>query len=312
MRNANLSRIKQNMSDPDWIAARLYNDRAYEGHPYALNSGGTLSTLASITPEMLRAYHQKYFTKNRLHIGVTGDITKEDLQDIINSIFGNLPNGAPPKAMAPLDLKNQGGSFIYPIDIPQSVVNIAYPSISIHDKDYFAARVMNYILGGAGFGSRLMERAREKEGLTYGIYSSLNHLSAIDLLKISTSTQNETREQMLGSIKDEIQQLIDHGVTETELQKAKDYLIGSLPLSLTSSDQISALLLSLQLNDRDIDYLDHYADQINRVTTKDIQSIAKIILDKKPLIIIVGKEDKIKNSPLTSSFTAIERLPNVE
>ncbi len=307
MRRANISRILSSMGNPDWIAARLFNDKAFEGHNYSLNSGGTLSTLENITADDLRTHLKNYLTQDRLHIGVMGDITNEELQDVLDDIFGGLPKTGKPTDVEGIELQNVGKTFVYDQDIPQTILSISMPSLDHKDPQFFDLRVMNYIFGGGGFGSRLMEEAREKRGLTYGIYSGLSNQNFIDLFNIDTSTKNESAGEMIDIINAEMQRLIHVGVTDQELEDAQSYLTGSLPLALTSTDKIANILLSLQLNERDITYLDSYADQINAVTKKDIQNVAKRILTpEKMLTIMVGQLQNIEN------IIKIEKLNNVE
>lgn len=307
MRQSNISRLRSAMGNPDWISARIFNDKAFEGHPYALNSGGTLTTLERITADDLRAHLKNYLTQDRLHIGVMGDITAAELKDVLDRIFSDLPKSGIGGKQEPLELQNKGKVFVYNQDIPQTIISMAMPSIDRIDPDYYAAQVMNYIFGGAGFGSRLMEEAREKRGLTYGIYSSLSHQDAIHLLNISTSTKNISVSEMNNIISEQINQITGTPVQDTELADAKSYLTGSLPLALSSTDKIANILLSLQLNDRKIDYLDNYATNINAVTAQDITTVAKRILKPESAItVMVGQPEIIEN------IIEVKDLNNVE
>lgn len=307
MRRANISRIRSSMGNPDWIAARLFNDKAFEGHAYSLNSDGTLGTLGNITAADLRTHLKDYLTQDRLHIGVMGDITKEALQSVLDNIFGDLPKTGKPTDTEKFDLQNTGKTFTYEQDIPQTILSISMPSLDHKDPQFFALRVMNYIFGGGGFGSRLMEEAREKRGLTYGIYSGVSNQNFIDLFSVDTSTKNESVAEMADIINAEMQRLVKDGVNDQELKDAQSYLTGSLPLALTSTDKIANILLNLQLNERDITYLDSYADKINAVTKEDIQSVAERVLKPENMIkIMVGKPQNIEN------IIKIETLNNVE
>lgn len=305
MRASNQSRIKSSMANPRWIAARLQNDRIFEGHPYALNSGGTLSSLEAITPDDLHEFHRT-LGKNQLVIGISGDITAEELKPLLDHVFADLPDvtqSSPDKG----SLSNIGKTYIYEMDIPQTVIEIAQEGVSRSDDDYYSAQVMNFILGESGFGSRLMEEIREKRGLTYGIYSYFREYEEIDTLQVSTSTMNEKVSEMLSLIRAEWDKMKNAPVTETELEDAQSYLIGSMPLSLTSTDAIASIILSLQLDDLPIDYLDHHAERIKAVSASDLQTTAKRILDKKSFTtILVGKPLEIENAEKLTT------LPNVE
>ncbi len=306
MRNSNLSRLKSSLSDPDWIAARLLNDKAFANHPYAQNSGGTLTSLANITPDDLRNF-TKNLSKDRLVISVAGDITSQELSNILDQIFNTLPETSQIQDIENLSLQNTGRTFLYKKDIPQTIIEIYQPGLDRNDPAYQSAQIMNFILGSSGFGSRLTEEIREKRGLSYGIYTSLYDLNHIDTLSISTSTKNKNVPEVLSVIQNEWEKMKTIPVSAQELTSAKSYLIGSLPLSLTSTDKIASLLLSLQKSNLPINYLDLREEKIKNTTTGDILKIAKQILDPKKFItILVGKPENIKNVQI------IETLPNVE
>ncbi len=305
MRDSNKSRIKSSLSNPEWMAARIQNDVIFAGHNYALNSGGTLSSLDNITQEDLRSFHKK-LGKNQLVIGVAGDISAEELEILLDDVFGDMPI-VKTKQAEQFQLQNAGKTYLYKQDIPQTIIEISQKGISRQDSDYHAAKLMNFILGESGFGSRLMEEIREKRGLTYGIYSYFREYKETDALHISTSTVNESVAEMLTLINEEWDKMRKTQVSEKELKDAKAYLIGSLPLSLASTNSIASVLLSLQLDDLAIDYLDARKEKLANITLQEVQSAAKRILDKGGFTtILVGNPEGFENAEI------ITKLPNVE
>jgi zinc protease len=312
MCKANQSRLRSSLSNPNWIAARIQNDRLFEGHAYAMNSGGTLSSLESITADDLRAFH-KTLGKNQLVIGVTGDIEAEELKLRLDEIFGNMPvvERKEPKKRP---LQNAGNTYLYKQNIPQTIITLTQSGISRQDEDFYSAYLMNFILGASGFGSRLMEEIREKRGLTYGIYSFFQQQDEAALLSVSTSTANNSVQEMLSLIREEWNKMRLEPVSEEELKQAKAYIIGSLPLSLTSTDSISGVLLSLQLDRLPIDYLDTRAEKINAVSIDDIKAISKRLLDTKEITtIMVGNPPSLTAAAIGDhKVNEIAKLPNVE
>ena len=305
MRASNQSRIKSSLSNPKWIAARVQNDKIFEGHPYALNSGGTLSSLEKITPDDLRGFH-KTLGKNQLVIAVAGDITPDALSTALDKIFGTLPEIETKKSDL-FDLKNIGKTYLYEMDIPQTIIKISQNGVRQRDDDYYAAKVMNFILGESGFGSRLMEEIREKRGLTYGIYSYFREYEDTDVLHVSTSTVNESVAEMIGLIHAQWDRMKKQAVSEDELNDAQSYLIGSLPLSFTSTGSIASVALSLQLDNLPIDHLDQYKDKVSGVTAQDIQKAAQRILKTEDFTtVLVGTPQNMDN------VERVTQLPNVE
>ncbi len=306
MRASNQSRIRSSISDPDWLAARLLNDRAYENDPYALNSGGTLSSLDKITAEDLREFHKTKLGKNNLIIAVAGDIDKAELEKMLDDVFASLPDVKIPMPPARIDLQNQGQTYLYEKDIPQTIIEMMQPGISRKDPRYHKAQVMNFILGSSGFGSRLMSEIREKRGLTYGIYTYFSNMDRFDGLAVSTSTENKNVGEMMSLIQAEWKKMKEAPPSEEEIQQAKNYLIGSLPLSLTSTDKIAGIVLSLRADDLPIDYLDQRKIAIENTSASDVQNLANELLDSsKMLTVLVGKPENVV-------ATAITELPNVE
>lgn len=309
MRNANLTRIKTSLGNPNWIVQRIFNDVGYEGHPYALNNGGTLTTLNALSVEDLKTHKHSYLTKDRLIIGVAGNITKEELAPILDNIFGQLPTSEAYADTYPFRLTNAGQTYLYKKDIPQSIIIRALDSIPIDDPDYQSLQILNYIFGSSGFGSRLMTEAREKRGLTYGIYSSLGNMDEINTLQISTSTDNKNISEMLQVIDQELENIVKN-IEDQEIKDAKSYLIGSLPLSLTSTSQIAEIVTSLQLNKRPISYLDKYNERVNNVTKEDLMRVAeRIFKDKSLLTVIVGQPEINTNEHM---INIVKEIPNAE
>lgn len=319
MREANISRIKSSLSNPGWLAARIFNDQFYGAHPYALNSGGTISTLNALTADDLRSYVARSLTRDRLHIAVTGAINKDDLLNAIDDIFGALPEKS---ADAPSKVENfawpsDAKSILFPIDgLPQSQITLALPSVRIDDPRYYTMKLMTTILGGSGFGSRLMEEIREKHGLTYGIYSYTSESEAAEMMQISASSQNATVAELLSRTIDELKRLADTPVSEEELQSHRDYLIGSMPLTLTSTDKITSLMQQLQMQNLPSDYLDHRAAHLSEVSAEDIQNLAREVLDTNKIIAVIAGGVSADDLPTErtglSPFTVVTDLPNVE
>ncbi len=306
MRASNQGRIRSSLSDPEWIAVRLLNDKAFHGHPYALNSGGTLSSLEKITTEDLKNFTKTRLGKNILYVSAAGDITAAQLSTILDYIFGDLPEVSL-QSPADLETQNQSKTFLYEKDIPQTIIEMIQPGISRTDPDYQSAQVMDFILGGSGFGSRLMEEVREKRGLAYGIYTGFYLSRHFNGYSVSTSTANKNTKELLEITKGEWSRMLGTPATQAELENAKSYLIGALPLSLTSTNSISSLLLSLQVDGLPVDYLEQRETKIRATSIEDIQKVAKRILDPEKFVtILVGKPENI------DSVEIVKTIPNVE
>jgi len=295
MKAANITSIQQSMGKPSWLSARTFNGVLFDGHAYAEPGHGHLKSMQEITKQDLHDFTNKQFTRDGLIVAVAGDITAEELSQRMDIIFSNLPDKENTYFQAPAELKNVGKTILLPLDIPQSFISLGHSFISRNDPDWHAARMMNYILGGGGFESRLMDEIREKRGLTYGVYSSLINMEQANLIQVQMSTVNDKTKEALDLIHQEWQRMKDSGPTEQEVKDAKAYLTGALLLQLTSTGAIANTLNALQRNGRDINYINELNDKTNALTIEQVQKAAQRLLKPDELTtILIGKPTDIE------------------
>lgn len=294
MKNANISKIKSDMGEPAWLTARTFNGMVFEGHNYALPGFGTLESMQIIKRDDLITFTKEQFTRPVLKVAIAGDISKDDATALLDKIFASLPEKSPATEKNDAKINYGGKTILLPLDTPQTYITVGGESIRHDDKDWHAALVMNYILGGGSFDSRLMHEIREKRGLTYGVYSTLNDMRHAGIIQATMSTSNEKAEEALRLLKDEWRSMAKDGPTHQELQDAKSYLTGSLPLELTSTSDISGTLNSLQRDGYDADYINQRNNRLNAVTIDDVKRAAARILKTESLVtVLVGQPKNI-------------------
>ncbi len=304
---ANVTRIRSDMTEPDWIAARLLNSEIYKNHPYAMNSGGTLSSLPKITPAHLKEKLARDLTRDRLIVSVAGDITEADLAVLLDKTFGNLPAKASANKVSAVQFTDSPETTLLKLPIPQTIIMATLPGMRIDDPDYFSADIMNFILGSSGFGSRLTEVVREKNGLTYGIYTGMDMMDYAALFTLSTSTENKNVSQVLDLSRAEFNRIKTENVTLQEIKDAQSYLIGSIPLGLTSTDQIAGTMLTFQRYNLPKNYLDIREAGLRKVTATDVKRVANRLLDSSKLnVIMVGDPANLTPTKIVTD------LPNVK
>ena len=278
--------------DPNAIGGRLWFKTAFPDHPYGLSSKGNLETVKAITIDDLRTFLAKALAKDRLSIGIVGDISAQEVGPLLDWTFGELPQSTDIPAVRDVVPVSQGVTKVVQKAIPQSLVIFGGPGLKRDDPDWYAAYILNYVLGGGGFSSRLNEEVREKRGLAYSIYSYLYPLDHAAVHLGGVGTQNSRVAEALQVIKQQIRQMRDEGITAKELANAKLFLNGSFPLRLTSSSRIARLLLAIQQENLGVDYLDRRPKLFNAVTLEDIARVAKRLLrPEKMLIVVVGQPD---------------------
>ena len=287
--------IRASQEDPDTIATRTWYRTAFPEHPYGRSNDGTVETIGAVTVPDLKDFVARYFVRKGLAIGVAGDITPEELAVRLDEVFGRLPQSRPIEAVPEVQPSNAGKIVVVTRDVPQSVVLFGQAGIKRDDPDWYPAYVMNRILGGGGFSSRLMEEVREKRGLAYSVYSYLSPYEHSALYMGGVGTANARVAESLRIIREEWQRMAEKGVTEEELASAKTYINGSFPLRLDSTRRIAGILVTMQISRLGIDHIAKRAQLIDAVTTKDIRRVAKRLLDPEALtVVVVGKPEGLE------------------
>ena len=285
-----LSGLMLESQNPSAVAARRWFETMFAGHPYARSPHGTQAAVKTIQVADLKAFSRGQLARDRLVVGVVGDITPADLARLLDSTFGGLPAAGAPDGVADTTATAHGGLTVIDKDNPQTVAVFGLPGLKRDDPDWYGAYVMNYILGGGGFSSRLTEEVREKRGLAYSVYSYLMPERHAGLILGGVATENSRFAESIGLIKTEFRRMRDDGPTATELADAKTYLNGSFPLQQDSTAAIAGLLVQIQTDHLGIDFLDRRAAMIDAVTLDDAKRAAKRLLDPDALTIVaVGR-----------------------
>ncbi|WP_348771384.1 pitrilysin family protein [Azospirillum sp. SYSU D00513] len=294
MRASVTASLRQDLGNPNFVAQRVFYSTAYPDHAYGRELRGTLESLPAITPDDMRTFVKTQLGRDRLVVAAAGAITPEQLGRDLDRMFGGLPaksEGAPLADVAP---KGLGETLVAQRPTAQTIMLMGQEGLKRSDPDWYAATVMNYVLGGGGFGSRLMEEVREKRGLSYGVYSYLIPMEHTALVLASGSTMNAKAGEALDIMRQEWRRMAEGGVTEEELADAKTYLTGSFPLQFGSTQAIAGILLQVKRDELGIDYLDKRDGYINAVTREDVQRVAKRLLDPaKLLTVLVGKPEGV-------------------
>jgi zinc protease len=294
IRAATLSAIARENESPDFIARRTWMATAFPDHPYGRPSRGTKESVSALTEADLREVVTQRLARDNLIVGAVGDITPEELGKVLDRAFGDLPAKSAPNDVAEVRPAGAGRTIVVRRPAPQSVIVFGAPGIKRDDPDWFAASLVNYILGGGGFNSRLMEEVREKRGLTYGIYTYLASYDRTGLLMGSSSTENTRAGRALEVSLEVWRRMYEQGPTEEELANAKSYLTGSFALQLDSTTSIARVLASVQYDRLGIEYLNERDALINRVTIEDARRVARRLLDPSALLtVVVGQPEGI-------------------
>ena len=288
-----LASLRASKENPNKIAGRLWWQLAFPNHAYGRSKKGSASSIKNITREDMRQFVQRTFTKDNITISVVGDITPEELSNVLDDVFSDLPAFFLDDRVREGVIENRGQTVIIEREIPQSVVVFGSNGIKRGDPDWYAASILFEILSG-GFGSRLTEEIREKRGLTYGVSAYRLPLEKAGIIVGSVSTVNNRVAESIRLIKDIWQKFGDDGPTSEEMRNAKDYINGSFALRFTNSKSIAAVLNAVQRFDLGVDYLKNRSELINSVKLKELKRVAKRLFEANALTFaIVGQPKNV-------------------
>ncbi|MGE0255909.1 MAG: M16 family metallopeptidase [Alphaproteobacteria bacterium] len=290
-----LTRLAREAQDPDAIASRTLWARLFPGHPYGRPRGGTPESLRAVTTADLRAFVPRRFARDALVIGVVGDIDAAELGALLDRTFADLPATGEPYRLEKIAPTADGGTHVVDLATPQSTILFAQPGLLRSDPDWYAATVLNHVLGGSTFGSRLYTEVREKRGLAYSAYSYLAPFDFAGVWGGGAATTNAAVGESVTVIRDVWQNLAANGVGPEELSDAKRYITGTWPLRFTDTAAIAATLVAVQLEELGLDYLDKRNALIEAVGAEDIQRVARRVLDPAKLtVVVVGRPEGLK------------------
>ena len=291
-----IARLQRQTTNPGDMASRAWWQTAFPGHPYGRPVGGTAESVARITSDDLKAYTKRVLARGKLKIAVVGDIDAATLGPLLDRTFGGLPAEPELAPVADVTIQGLGRRIVLPIDVPQAVVTFGTEGIARSDPDFMPAYVLNYILGGGAFSSRLYQEVREKRGLAYGVSDSLAWLEHAAVLIGGTATRSAVTGEAIGIIESEMHRLGQEGPTEDEVEDAKSALDGSYALGLDTSAKIAGQLVQIQIDHLGIDYIDRRSSLIGAVTLADTKRVAKRLLDSGLLVTVAGKPQGVKST----------------
>lgn len=288
--------LREAGSKPESIAERAFSTALYQGHPYGLRGSGEIETVSTFTAEQLKAFHASHYVSDQAIVAIIGDLSRAQAEAIARQVTDALPRaraGATP--IAPVKPLAQAVSRDIAHPASQSHILMGAPGLKRNDADYFPLFVGNYILGGGGFASRLVEEVRQKRGLAYSSYSFFAPYEQLGPFQIGLQTRKEQAQEALGVVRDTLKRYVDEGPTEQELEAAKQNLVGGFPLRIDSNRKIHDYLAIIGFYNLPLDYLDRFVTNIEAVTAAQIKDAFRRRVDPDRLVtVVVGPQPKVQ------------------
>ncbi|HKJ76991.1 MAG TPA: pitrilysin family protein [Gammaproteobacteria bacterium] len=264
-----LAALKKRKESPGKIASRAFYQSVYGDHPYAGLPIGTEEGVKTLTPEALRAFHERYYVGENAVVAIVGDVERAQAEDLANRVIGGLPAGehAPPLPEAPA-AKAETLHRDHPSS--QTHILLGQPGMRRGDPDYFPLYVGNHILGGSGLVSRISEQVREKRGLAYSAYSYFAPMRAEGPFVVGAQTKNASAEEALEVLRETVGRFVEAGPSAEELEAAKKNITGGFALQVDSNSDIVGYLGMIGFYGLPLDYLDRFIERVRAIDREQV------------------------------------------
>ncbi|WP_339844024.1 pitrilysin family protein [uncultured Halopseudomonas sp.] len=290
LRNQLQASLQMRLQSPGALGSEAFWAGLYPEHPYGSLPSGTPESLALLTPDILNTFHGEYYTAGNAVIAMVGDIDKAEAERIASRLSRALPQGPAAAPVAQPDQVTARHEHVV-FNSQQTHILLGQLGINRQDPDYAALYVGNQMLGGSGFGSRLMEQIREERGLSYSVSSSLVPMQAAGPFQIGMQTRNDQVELALEVIDATLNEFVREGPTETELVRTKRQIMGQFPLSTASNDAIVGQLGMIGFYGLPLNHMQLFLDQVEKLEIEDVREAFQQLIDpQRRLIVTVGPE----------------------
>lgn len=306
LNNAAIGQQQRKESPGAVVGIRFYRE-LYGKHPYAEPTTGTEASLKKITPQDIRNFKDTYLVAKNLNIAITGQLSRDQAQQLANRISQSLPAGQKARPLPAPQPLTTAKTVAVPFNSSQSHVMIGQLGITRDNPDIYALTVGNEMLGGDGFNALLMKELREKRGLTYGAYSGFTSMRTTGPFIISYSTRGDQAVESIKVAKQTLQNFLSQPLDQQLLSETREGLLKSYPLSLSSNESILGYLGMIGFYGLPTSYLADYPKKIEAVTPQEIQAaLRKYIQPSSMLTVVVGQpfDSNALNTPIAPATAA--------
>ena len=282
-----LAAIQSEEDQPDEVAEKAFQRDLFLTSPYAHPVHGTKESLSRLTREALVKFYRAYYHPNHSILTVAGDITADELKTKLLPRFTNWPTVEIPEVPFVATFAKEPKVTKIDREITQANIILGHAGVSRNNPDYYALTVMNYILGGGGFSSRLVEEIRDKRGLAYSVTSFFDPGKYPGSFQIVLQTKNASAREAIALSLEEMKRIQTQGVSEKELDAAKKYLMGSFPMRFDTQGKLVNFLTQIEYYGLGLDYPEKYPSLIRSLTREDVLRVAKAYLRPENMILVV-------------------------
>lgn len=284
--------LKEAETKPDSIASKAFGKAVFGTHPYGFQASGEVGSVERIQRADLEEFYRSHYSAKAAVVAIMGDVTRAEAEAIAQQLTVQLPQGGDDARIAPVAMQIEASEQRIAHPATQSHILIGVPGIARTDPDYFPLFVGNYIFGGGGFVSRLMNEIREKRGMAYSVYSYFMPMQQPGAFQIGLQTKKEQADEALQTVRSTLREFIAKGPTAKELVAAKQNVIGGFPLRIDSNKKILDYLSVIGFYELPLTYLDDFVGKVDQVTVAQIHDAFKRRVNPDAMAtVIVGAPD---------------------
>lgn len=295
-RGEQLAAIKANEEQPGYVASVAFRRKLFGDEPYGHPSIGTTETVSKLTAEDVRGFYREHYRLGNAIIAVAGDVTAAEIKALLERELTGLDGTVTPQPEPPAPEVARGiHTEVIDRNVTQANIMLGFGGIARSNPDFYRIAVMNHILGGGGFGSRLVNVVRSQAGLAYSVGSAFEAGKFPGAFMVSLQTKNASANEAVRLIVEQLRAIQEKPVTDEELGRAKKYLVGSFPLRIDRQSAIANFMLQIEYYGLGLDYADKYPDYIGAVTQQDVLEVARRYLHPDSLILVaVADQEEAK------------------
>lgn len=284
--------LKEAETQPESIADKAFAGAVFGVHPYGRQT--EVADVGMIQRDQLETFYRAHYRAGDAVVALMGDISRAEAEAIAQRLTAGLPAGGSEVRIPAVMIRIQPVEQRITHPASQSHILIGTPGVARNDEDYFPLYVGNYILGGGGFVSRLMNEVREKRGLAYSVYSYFTPMQQPGAFQIGLQTKKEQADEALIVVRSTLRTFVDKGVTAKELRAAKQNIVGGFPLRIDSNRKIIEYLSVIGFYGLPLTYLDDFTARVEKVTAAQIHDAFKRRIDPDAMAtVIVGAPEAV-------------------
>ncbi len=286
-RDAILAGMKADEDNPGAVASKAFLRALFAGEPYGHPAEGWPESVRKLRRADVRDFYRQWYVPARAIVTVVGDVDAQEAQLSVERYLGAWEGLAPPAPSYPQVAEPPAATVVIDKPVSQANIVLGHRGVERSNPDFYGLSVMNYILGGGGFSSRLLNSIRTEAGLAYSVASFFTVNRDPGSFQVVMQTKNATARAAIERARAEIERIRNELVSEEEIAEARQYLTGSFPLRLDTNAEIAGFLSQVEFYGLGEDYADQYARRIQAVTREEVRRVAQKYLHPDRLVLVV-------------------------